>query len=239
MTANVLLRLLLVAAREAALDALAILSPVACSGCGAPDRSLCPACRHALRPRPQPVLDAAIGPPIWAALDYSGVVRAVVPAFKDKGRTDAVVVLARALRSAVAAAVAAAGAAGAPEPEAGPVLLVTIPSTRAAFRKRGYHPTSFALRRAGLRPARPGLRLTRQGSDQAGLSAAEREGNRSGSIAASPALAGRRCLIVDDIVTTGATVREATRAIEAVGGRVIGVAAIAHTALRRPHSRSG
>jgi orotate phosphoribosyltransferase len=40
-------------------------------------------------------------------------------------------------------------------------------------------------------------------------------------------------LIVDDIITSGATAREAIRAIEATGGRVVGVAAIAHTALRR------
>lgn len=235
MTFASLAGLLLVALREAVLDALAVVLPVECSGCGDPDRALCRTCHRALRPRPQPVPDTGEGPAVWAALDYSGVTRAVLLAYKDRGRTDASGALAWALRASVSAAIAESS----PTARAGGVVLVTIPSTRAAFRTRGYHPTAAVLRRAGLRSARSrrALRLLRQGADQAGLSAIERVGNRSGSFVASPALAGHACLIVDDIVTTGATIREAARAIEAVGGRVIGGAAIAHTALRRGGGR--
>jgi predicted amidophosphoribosyltransferase len=237
MTFSSILRIAAPLIRGAVLDALAVLLPVTCSGCGRADRSLCSRCLNALTPRPAPVGDAGAGPPVWASLDYSGVARSVLVAYKDGGRTDAVAPLARALRASVAAALTAVP----PPDRAGGVVLVTIPSTMAAFRKRGYHPTAAALRRAGLRPvpARRALRLERQGSDQAGLTAQQRKRNRAGSFAASPRLASRSCLIVDDIVTSGATVREAARAIEAVGGRVVGAAAIAHTALRRAHRQTG
>jgi predicted amidophosphoribosyltransferase len=234
MTTADTLRPLLIPLREAVLDALSVVSPIRCSGCGADDRSLCAECRRALTPAPARLDDGGDGPPVWASLEYAGTVRAVLLAFKDHGRTDAGPALARALRASVVAAIADVR----PPERAGSVSLVTIPSTRAAFRSRGYHPTELMLRRAGFAVGSRSLRLARQVADQAGLDAAGRARNRSGSFAASQRLAGRACLIVDDIVTSGATVREAKRAIEAVGGRVIGAAALAHTELRTSRDRS-
>ena len=235
--------------RESVLDAVAVVLPVACSGCGAADRAVCSACAAALAPRPRLLtLTETGGPPAWAALDYEGVPRRVLLACKDGGRTDAAPALARALRSAVHAAmaesdIAALGVGGRTGTGGGGALLpVLVPSTREAFRQRGYHPTGLILRRARILvpPLWRALRLARQTADQAGLSRVEREGNRRGSLVASRRLHGRNCLIVDDILTTGATAREAARAIDAVGGRAVAIAVIAHTALRgtRGGSRS-
>ena len=222
-------------ARESLLDAAAVVLPVSCSGCAEPDRALCGACLAALEPRPREVVNVAGGPPVWAALDYEGIPRRVLLACKDGGRTDAAPALARALRTAVLAATADAVGG-----DSAALLPVLIPSTRTAFRRRGYHPTGLILRRSRILvpPLWRALRLTRQTADQAGLSRVERDGNRRGSLVASPRLRGRSCLIVDDILTTGATAREAARAIDAAGGRAVGIAVIAHTALRGTGARS-
>lgn len=222
--------------RDSILDAAAVLLPVRCSGCGRPDRAVCADCTRAMRPGP--IAPDAFDPPLLAALDYDGATRRVLLAFKDGGRTDAAPVLAAALRAAIVSALALR------QPDARPALLrpdttrallpVVIPSTRAAFRRRGYHPTAMLLRRSRILspPLWRALRLTRQTRDQVGLTAGQRAGNRQGSLVASPRLRGRDCLIVDDIVTTGSTVREATRAIAAAGGRVVAAVAVARTPLR-------
>jgi predicted amidophosphoribosyltransferase len=229
----------------AALDALAVLAPTTCSGCGVEDRALCLNCRAALHPSVF-VVDVGDGTPLRAhcAMPYDGVARRVLLAVKESGRTDAAGVLAAALRSAIAsalgdgaaecAAVEAGGAGlGGRIRRVGTLELATIPSTRAAFRARGYHPTELILRRAGLRASHP-LRAARQTADQAALGVHARDLNRHGSLAATGSLATRRFVVVDDIVTTGATLREARRALQAAGGTVVAAAALAHT--RRRHA---
>jgi len=209
--------------REALLDALAVVAPTECSGCGAPDRALCPACRRALRPQPRPVDVAGVGP-VWHALDYEGPVRRVLLAFKDGGRTDA----ARALAAPLSAAVAAARGL-VPGPGSG-IELVAVPSSRAAFRRRGYHPVELVLAKGGLKAVRV-LRNRRAVADQAGLDSGQRRANRAGSLQARGRPHGRRYIVVDDILTTGATLREAARAVRDAGGQVVGGAVIAHTRL--------
>lgn len=210
--------------RDAVLDAAAVLLPVSCAGCAAPDRSLCAGCTRALTPevRSRTVRGVAV----WSALDYDDVPRTVILAYKDGGRVDAARALAGALAPALAAAAGPRGRGAVP---------VLIPSTRAAWRRRGYHPTGMVLARtrALAPPLWHALRLTRQTADQAALGNAQRADNRAGSLAASRRLRGRRCVIVDDIVTSGATIAEAARAIRAAGGTVGGAATIAHTPRRR------
>jgi predicted amidophosphoribosyltransferase len=228
--------------RESLLDASAVLLPVRCAGCGGPDRSLCATCGRELVPR---VTARAVGGiPVWSALEYAGAVRRVLLAYKESGRVDAAPALSRALRAAVVEALrsAPASASGSGPGVVGrrsrgredALLPVLVPSTAAARRRRGFHPSGTVLARAHILvpPLWRALRLTRQTRDQAGLSSAARAVNRRGSMAASARLRGRRCLIVDDIVTSGATIVEAARAIDAAGGRVVGAATIAVTPRR-------
>jgi hypothetical protein len=67
--------------RDAVLDALAVLLPVDCAGCGAPDRALCSGCRRSLEPE---VSSRLVAPDlrVWSGLEYEGVPRAVMLAFK-------------------------------------------------------------------------------------------------------------------------------------------------------------
>ena len=217
------------AARTAVLDAWAVVMPTDCSGCGTPDRALCAACLCALRAAPRVAYRDDLA--VWSALDYSGVVGRVLVAYKDGGRTDAAPALAAALREAVAAALTAAAPAD-PTQITGGIVLVTVPSSRRAWRVRGFHPVDLLLRRAGLRGRRL-LRPSGSVADQVGLGRQQRLDNRSGSLVASRPLAGSRILLVDDIVTTGATLLEAARAIRQAGGEVIGAATVAET--RRLH----
>ena len=74
------------------------------------------------------------------------------------------------------------------------------------------------------------LVLARRGADQAHLGREARRANAAGSMRACDA-AGRRVLLVDDVVTTGATLSEAARALAAAGATVLGAATLASTPL--------
>ncbi|MCZ0979829.1 ComF family protein [Streptomyces diastatochromogenes] len=200
--------------------------PVACGGCGRPRTELCPACAGALagtgprrvRPAPEPV-----GlPVVHAAAPYADAVREVLLAHKERG--------------ALALAGPLGGALAGPwRPLRGPGrarragrCLVPVPSSRRSVRARGHDPTrrialaaAARLRRAG-RPARvvPVLRQRRYVADQSGLGARGRRANLAGALEVVPGgarlLTAGRVILVDDLMTTGASLAEAARALGAV-----------------------
>ena len=220
-------------------EALAVLFPTACSGCGAADAALCAACRAALRARVHHV--ERDGFTAWAALEYAGPVRSVIAAYKDGGRTDAAPALAAALRHAIGAALLHGMSTRPDMPRdvhisacvdaSAGVHLVSIPSSAAAWRSRGYHPVNLLIARCGLRPWAV-LEGVGEAVDQVGLTRQQRALNKAGSLRSRHHLDGQSFLLVDDILTTGASIREAMRALSAAGGTVIGVAALAETPRR-------
>jgi len=201
--------------RQAVLDALAVLSPVDCAGCGSPDRSLCDDCRVELDAAVTP-RTLADGSTVFTALRYEGVVRRTVLALKESGRTDVVGPLSVPLAAALSR-VAQPG-----------VEFLAVPTTSAAWRRRGYDPVRLLARRAGVRHTRV-LRRARQTASQKTLGAADRAINIQGSMVSRTSLNGRRFVLIDDVVTTGATLAEASRAITSAGGEVVGQAALAFT----------
>jgi predicted amidophosphoribosyltransferase len=210
--------------RGAVLDAWALVSPVECAGCGAADRALCGRCRRALVPCPAARV-LPDGTTVVSALDYGGVARRVLLALKEQGRTD----VAGPLGTALAAALANAGFTG----RGSAIVPLAVPTSRAAFRRRGYDPVALLLRRARHRGRRE-LVLVRATGQQKRLDVDERASNARGSMRARRSLAGRRFVLVDDVTTTGATLVEAGRAVRAAGGIVVAAATVAHTARRLP-----
>ena len=233
--------------RDSLTDALTdLLLGGRCVGCDRPGPVLCRACEAGLPDRPRPAWPSPTPPGLvtpWAVAPYDGVVRAMVVAHKEHR----LLALRDPLGALLARAAAAVGARG-------PVLLVPVPSRRASVRQRGYDPTyaltaraAALLRAAGQDVAARRLLQTRPGVvDQAGLGAEERATNLAGSMccrtAALRRLAARHprasLVVCDDVLTTGATAREAQRALEAVGLHVAGVATVAATRRRSPADRA-
>ncbi|GAA4893160.1 ComF family protein [Streptomonospora salina] len=195
-----------------------------CAGCARPGGRLCPSCARALRTPARPCRRRPGCPPVWAAGGYSGLERTVLLAFKERSARG----LARPLGARLGGAVAAA--AGHRD-----ALLVPVPARPAALRRRGYDPV-LLLARAAARasstarmPGAPVLAHRRRVGDQVGLDRDRRRDNLTGALAVRDpaALAGRRVVVVDDVVTTGATLAEAVRALRDAGAAVVGGAVLA------------
>jgi ComF family protein len=205
--------------RNAVLDGIALLLPVECAGCGAADRPVCAACREALAPDPGS-RRLADGTPVFSGLDYDGVARRVLLAYKEQGRTELARSLAPALAAAVVAAVDAHGARG--------LELVIVPGSRRARRRRGFDPVASLVSRAGLDRARV-LAEARPHPAQKTLSLEQRAANLAGVFTVRAPVAGRRFLLVDDVVTTGATLLAVAATLRASGAEVLAAATVAST----------
>ncbi|MFL6109212.1 MAG: ComF family protein [Marmoricola sp.] len=221
-----------------------------CAGCGRPGRVLCPGCRDELphggnpvRPEPAPV-----GlPAVLAAGEYADPLRRLVLAHKERQAFGLTVPLGRVLASVLADVADLAAA-----PAATRLALVPVPSSPAATRARGHDPVLRTVRVAARTLAAEGrpvtvarlLRIAQPVADQAGLDAAARATNLAGRLAvrarAHRALARTTArgtapvlvLLCDDVLTTGATLAEAQRALRAVGVPAAAAATLAATRRR-------
>lgn len=165
--------------------------------------------------------------------------RRAVTAHKDDGRRDLRDELAGLLAAAVARALAEDPALRAAHRAGRGVLLVPVPPSAAATRRRGDDPVGALAVVTGrlLRDDRVALvralRHTRPVADQARLGRADRAANLAGALearaSARPRVAGAACLVLDDVVTTGATLAEAARALRGAGAAYVAAATVAAT----------
>lgn len=112
-----------------------------------------------------------------------------------------------------------------------PRLVAALPLHVRRFQERKYDQAQLlagALARATGREAPVGLLArTRETQRQVGLSEADRAGNVEGAFLASPDVAGRAVLLVDDVLTTGSTARAAAAALREAGATRVEVLTIA------------
>jgi predicted amidophosphoribosyltransferase len=207
---------------------LDLVLPLECGGCGAPSTRWCPSCArqlavkadepHLITPRVDP------GVPVLSLGRYAGARREAIVAVKEHGRADLIAPLAVAMRAGLERMLVW-GVVGTP------LTVVPAPTRRSAARRRGGDPVTRMARTAtaGL----PGvgvtqaLRMRAMVRDSVGLSGADRQRNIAGRVKITKPVSGD-VVVVDDIVTTGATVCESVRVLHIAGVQVVGVLAIAN-----------
>ncbi|WP_226761456.1 ComF family protein, partial [Arthrobacter sp. SO3] len=244
----------------AAEEVVALAAPVDCVCCGAEDLALCVGCERQVRllmnkpfraEAQAPALMDVNGSlllPVVAAGAYRAELAQAVLSFKRHGQGQLAQVLSKGLAGAIGAAVG----------DSQGLLLVPVPTSSSAYRKRGFSPVHVLLGRLA-RPRAPGLgrspgfstvnalrktgprtaiRTSRQAAaghslpprpggagGQKGLGRGDRAQRVRGSMRVrrgifAPEVNGQPCLIIDDVLTTGATLAEAARALGAAGALV-------------------
>ncbi|MFC9438993.1 ComF family protein [Nocardia sp. NPDC057030] len=198
---------------------LDLILPASCAGCRVAGVGWCADCAAALAAPPIRVWPRTDpGVPCWALGPYAGPGRRAVLAAKERGRRD----LAEPLGLALARGLARLRAGDRP------LVLVPAPSRAIAARRRGGDPV--------LRTARVAaswlpdsqmvsvLRVWWAVRDSVGLTPGERAHNLHGRVTTLPGRAAipripanAEVVLVDDVLTTGATARESVRALARIG----------------------
>ncbi len=203
-----------------------------CLGCGTPGPLLCGPCARqvesAVPVQDLPGISGAESVRLLVAYDYSGPARQLVLELKMSGRLRTASVLGRALQRTVMRA----GIHG--------HIVTWVPGGRSEIVRRGFdHAHAIAqdlARRLGL-PLRATLEGASGRADQAGLGARARVANAAGSFTTPVGLdlAGAEIVLVDDLLTTGATARVCAQALLEAGAAVVEVA----VACRAPEPAKG
>ena len=204
---------------------LDLVFPAACSACGRVDSRFCAGCANELArvPVESRVHQSQAGQGLDAVLatgKHDGVLRSAVRSFKYDGARELAAPLAGRLVQVLRRANWAIDA------------IVPTPLFAAREAERGYNQAALLSQQVALALDAPirgdFLWRTRETSQQAGLSAEAREQNVKDCFAASHDVSGLAILLVDDVVTTGSTLRECAVALKAERASKIYGIAVSH-----------
>lgn len=215
---------------------LDFLFPHVCAGCGRLGHLFCPACAQAVTPVPLPCCPHCGRPQsssnqvcpdcrrnthdsltfVRAAALHTHPLREAIHAFKYEGRPELGPLLARYLVVALSQA---------PWQDAVLDAVIPIPLHADRMAERGYNQaerlTAPLCAATGLPHAPHWLARSRLTRQQVGLGPAERQVNVDGAFTAAPDVCGKRLLLVDDVCTTGATLRACAQAARAAGATAV------------------
>jgi predicted amidophosphoribosyltransferase len=207
---------------------LDLILPLECGGCGAPSTRWCDACAGELAVKPDAphLISPRVDPqaPVFALGRYVGARRQAILALKERGRAD----LAAPLAHTLALGIHRLLTWGMVET---PLTIVPAPTRRSAARARGGDPVTRLARAAvaghpGVAVA-PVLRMKALARDSVGLGTSARERNIAGRVLLRGRPPETEVVLVDDVVTTGATACESVRVLRAAGVRVAALLALA------------
>lgn len=191
----------------------AVLHPPLCGHCGYPlpdPQAECPACqgRHFAFTQAR----------AWGA--YGGPLRRAILKLKHKRNRELGLVLSQHMAEVL-------------PPRWGVELVVPVPLSVRRLAQRGYNPVDLLAgplaTQLGLPLAADALQRRRDTRPQMDLQVEQRWANVHGAFVGQAAAASCRVLLVDDIITTGATVHAAARALRAAGATSVYVLALART----------
>ena len=198
------------------------LLPTPCVYCAKSGKPVCDSCFEQIETEPKEVLlEGLIG---YSFSNYRGHSSTLVQNIKETSYT--------ALIPFVASLMARSW------PFQEDVALVPIPSSKANYRKRGFHHTLLLSRAIAQRV--PNVKvldlLASVGNrkDQVGLSPRAREENLLGAFRVKAGAGAMTLVLLDDVLTTGATLREAARTLADTGLAVSGFCVFAQTEPKKP-----
>ena len=187
-----------------------LIFPVRCLGCSALGLSICSQCRLSWHPHIfRSTSRLAPHFPIYSAVSYSPIAGKVLLASKENGLIQADELILYALKKALSQCVK----------DQGIGMLIPIPSRPSAARLRGRQFVAELSKKLAVETQLPTFEIlvhTRKVRDQSSLDARARIKNLTGAMSALRYLSGK-AILIDDLVTTGATLHEAARALREKG----------------------